>query len=90
MWVHALGHWASWRSRALLKERFKTTTTKKPKPPKHTPKHTMHFKNMIIDPAGEGNCLSLCAESHQHTETEDFYGSRKLYFTSYLALYTIL
>lgn len=50
----------------------------------------MHFKNMIIDPAGEGNCLSLCAESHQHTETEDFYGSRKLYFTSYLALYTIL
>lgn len=90
MLVHALGHWGSWRSRALLKETFKTTTTKKTKPPKHSPKHTTHFKNMIIAPAGEENCLPLRTESHQHTETEDFYGSRKLYFSSYLALCSIL
>lgn len=88
MLVHALVHWVSWRSITLLKERFKTTTTTTKKTT--SKKHTTHFKKMIMAHAGEGNYLSLCTESHQHIETEAFYGFRKLYFTSYLALCTIL
>lgn len=68
--------------------RFKTTATRKTKT--STKKHTIHFKKIIMAYAGEGIYLSLCMEPHQHTETEAFYGSRKLHFTSYLALCIIL
>lgn len=40
--------------------------------------------------ADEGNYPSLSSKPHQHTETKAFCGSGKLYFTCYLARYTVL
>lgn len=88
--VHALSHWALWRSITLLKKdsQMGKTKTKNNTHQKSTQGIPRKLSWLIY--AGEGNYLSLCTKSHQHIVTEASYGCRKLYFTSYLALYTIL
>lgn len=82
--VYALSH-CLWRSIISLPDLKQQQQGK----PEHLPKTTqVHFKKIIMAHASEGICLSLCMESHQHTETEAFSGSRKLHFT--LALCIIL